>query len=54
MLFEAVRAECGHRRWPFLYVSCKEMYQAIEAIRRCEDPGAALKRLELTGSMSKK
>jgi hypothetical protein len=42
-LFEAVQAECGHRGWPFFYVSCWEMYQAIDAIRRRKDPVAALR-----------
>lgn len=41
-LFEALQAECGHRNWQFLYVSCWEMYQAIDAIRRREYPLAAL------------
>jgi len=41
-LFEAVQAECGGREWPFFYVSCWEMYRAIEAIRRREDPVAAV------------
>ena len=40
-LFQAVQDECGHRQWPFFYVSCWEMYQAIDAIRRREDPVAA-------------
>jgi hypothetical protein len=48
-LFEAFQAECGHRQWPFFYVSCWQMYQAIDAIRRREDPVASLtNRLELT------
>ena len=41
-LFEAVEAECGHRQWPFFYVSCWQMYQAIGAIGRREDPVAGL------------
>lgn len=41
-LFEAVQGECGDRNWPFFYVSCWEMYRAIEAIRRREDPVAAV------------
>jgi hypothetical protein len=50
-LFEAVQAECGHRRWPFFYVSCWEMFQAIDAIRQRQDPVAALTgHLELTSS----
>ncbi len=51
VLFRAVEAECEFRRWPFFYVSCWELYQAIEAIRRREDPVATLtSHLELTGS----
>jgi hypothetical protein len=50
-LFEAVQAECGHRQWPFFYVSCWEMYRAIDAIRRREDPVASVTNpLELTTS----
>jgi hypothetical protein len=41
-LFAAVQAECTDREWPFYYVSCWEMYQAIDAIRRREDPVAAV------------
>jgi hypothetical protein len=41
-LFQAVQAECGDRRWPFFYVSCWEMYQAIDAVRRSEDAVAGL------------
>jgi hypothetical protein len=41
-LFGAVQAECSHRQWPFYYVSCWEMYQTIDAIRRREDPVATL------------
>jgi len=37
------QAECGHRDWPFFYVSCWEMYQAIDAIRRRKDPVVALR-----------
>jgi hypothetical protein len=42
-LFEAVQAECGQRDWPFFYISCWEMYQAIDAIRRRKDPVATLR-----------
>ena len=42
-LFEAVQTECGHRDWPFFYISCWEMYQAIDAIRRRKDPVATLR-----------
>ena len=50
-LFEAVQAECGDRQWPFLYVSCWQMYQAIDAIGRREDPVAVYRNhLELTAS----
>jgi hypothetical protein len=50
-LFEAVQGECGLRRWPFFYVSCWEMFQAIDAIRRRADPVAAhTGDLELTRS----
>ena len=41
-LFEAVQAECGYRQWPFFNVSCWQMYQAIDAIGRREDPLAAV------------
>ena len=52
-LFQAVQAECGLRRWPFFYVSCWEMYLAIDAIRRREDPVAARTgQLELTRSQA--
>ncbi|HEX5431502.1 MAG TPA: hypothetical protein VFW83_06025, partial [Bryobacteraceae bacterium] len=37
-LFKAVELECKSRQWPFLYVSCWEMYRAIEAIRKRQDP----------------
>jgi hypothetical protein len=52
-LFQAVQAECGLRRWPFFYVSCWEMYLAIDAIRRHEDPVAARAgQLEVTRSQA--
>ena len=52
-LFDAVQAECSRRRWPLFYVSCWEMYQAIDALRRRADPVAALTgHLELTGPES--
>jgi hypothetical protein len=37
-LFAAVKTECDGQQWPFHYVSCWEMYQAVEAIRRGSDP----------------
>ena len=36
------RPNAAVRQWPFFYVSCWEMYQAIDAIRRRADPVAAL------------
>jgi hypothetical protein len=36
-LFEAVQAECRIREWPFFFVSCWEMYQAVDAIAKQMD-----------------
>ena len=41
-LFQAMETECGSRQWPFYYVSCWEMYQAIEAIRQGSDSVSSL------------
>ena len=41
-LFESVQAECTDRDLQLFYVTCWEMYQAIDAIRRREDPVATL------------
>jgi hypothetical protein len=47
-LFEAVQSECDSRQMPFFYVSCWEMYQAIEAIYWGSDAVTAVtKRQEL-------
>lgn len=41
-LFTAVQAECDSRHWSYYYVSCWEMYQAIDAIRRGSDAVSSL------------
>jgi hypothetical protein len=37
-LFSAMQIECNSRQWPFFYVSCWEMYRAVDAIRQRQDP----------------
>jgi hypothetical protein len=41
-LFAGLKAECDSRGWPFYYASCWDMYQAVDAIRRGEDPVSTL------------
>jgi hypothetical protein len=51
-LFEVVSAECASRDCHFFYVSCWEMYQAIEAIRQRKNPLGVFKEDGCTVSKS--
>ena len=42
-LFKSAQAECRHRGWRLNYVSCWEMYQAIDSIRQRVNPVMAHK-----------